>query len=74
MGLLIFLRSTRRRSFPLGFLCANKGLEYSEKASTVMFPFFASELIQQIGLLSSGLALIDFGCIQLCHLSELVSP
>ena len=34
----------------------------------------ASELIEELGLLLSGLALVDFGCIQLCCLSVLVSP
>ena len=33
-----------------------------------------SELFQQIGLLSGGLALVDFGCKPSYRLSELVSP
>ena len=37
--LLNLLRSTRRRSFPLGLLCANMGVAYSKKSSTVNNPF-----------------------------------
>ena len=37
--MLIFLRSAGRRNFPLGFLCANMGLAYLEKGSTVMIPY-----------------------------------
>ena len=75
--LLIFLRSTRRRNFPLGFLCANMELAYLGKGSSAIIPFLcirANSLIQQLGLLSGGLVLVDFGCIQHCCLSELVQP
>ena len=37
--MLIFLRSTRRRNLPLGFLCAKMGLANFENGKTVMIPY-----------------------------------
>ena len=37
--LLFFLRSTRRRNFPMGFLCAKMGQAYFEKSRTMMIPY-----------------------------------
>ena len=37
--MLIYLRSTRRRNFPLGFRCAKMGLAYYEKGKTVIVPY-----------------------------------
>ena len=39
MSVFIFQRSTNRRSFPFGFLCANMGLEYLLKGNVVMMPY-----------------------------------
>ena len=57
------------------FLCAITGPAYLEKGSVLRwFHICASELILQLGFLLSGSALVDFGCIQLCRLPDLVSP
>ena len=42
----IFLRrSTNRRSFPFGFLCANMGLAYLLKGNVVMMLYLCSRAI-----------------------------
>ena len=44
----IFLRSTWKRSLPLGFLCANKALAYLEKGKTVFFPYLCIRVNSKI--------------------------
>ena len=39
MRALIFRRSTRSLSLPLGFRCANIGLAYLENGSVVIMPY-----------------------------------
>ena len=42
MRLLIFLKSTKSRSFPFGFFCAIIGLAYFENGSVVIMPSLCS--------------------------------
>ena len=44
MSGFIFLRSTSRRSFPFGFLCANIGLAYLLKGNVVIMPYLSSRV------------------------------
>ena len=42
MRLLIFLKSTKSRSFPFGFFCANIGLAYFENGRVVIMPYLCN--------------------------------
>ena len=42
MRLLIFLRSTRRRSLPFGFFCAKIGVAYFENGNVAIIPYLCS--------------------------------
>ena len=58
MSVFIFLRSTNRRSFPFGFLCANIGLAYSLKRNVVVTPYLCSRdsstTISSLRLIGAG--------------------
>ena len=71
---MIFLRSKRKRSFPLGFPCAKMGLAYSEKGSTVSFPYLCIRANSTINSSFKWIGNANFGFVQLFCLSRLVSP
>ena len=58
MSALIFRRSTRSLSLPLGFRCANMGLAYLEKGSVVMMPYLCMRASSTV---RSSLRLIGTG-------------
>ena len=69
-----FGKIQKRRSFPFGFLCAFMELAYLEKSSTVMNPYLSTRGKSTTRTSLGGLAVADFGCIQLYCLSKSVSP
>ena len=71
VSVLNFVRFTRRRSFPLGFLCRKLGFVTLERVVLCWTDICGS--IQHLGLRSGGSAVVGSGSKQLCYLLVWVS-